>query len=498
MNAKAALFNLIVWGSSVGLLNGQIRSDFVLVPEGFIAHLVLDMEGRLHATWGGQGIHYGLFDSLGNPIREKKTFSENNLTRAPRLAISENHGVIAWTSFIPSVFSGVDGLLFRHDSGNVIGAIYYSLLGSPIGNPDVRYLNDSTFITVWDGEGPLTPFQSTGIYGLMLTNSLRAAGDTLLFSDDLPGQSLHSNARIAKSRKQEGGIVVWVALDPILGWNVFGRRLTKEGTLQNSAFLIPENQSNYTRAWGLSAVMDLDESFTVAWSAQAGDSSWNVYRRRFDANGLPIAPSEKISENAVARFAEVDIAMDLDGTHVVVWDGLRNNMLKIIAQRFAANGALVGANFLISGQADTVTQFVPSVVLNNSKIFTTWTVPDTILRRGTIWANILDFSNPIVSVKNQPENPIRSFYLHQNYPNPYNPATTIRYEIPHSSHIRLVIYNVLGEEIVTLINKEMTPGSYSQEWDGKDANGRDVPSGVYLYRLAIGGYNQTRKMLLVR
>lgn len=489
------------------MLQGQIRSDFVLAPGGVSPHIVLDTQGQLHATWVGRGVYYGFFDSLGNAIKPTKKIVENGFKTTPRLAVSEEHLVVAWTSFIPAACSDIDGILFCRVNDNILGFVDYYFAGCNTGTPDVRYLNDSTFITVWTGNGPLTPSPLTGIYGLMFTNSLRAIGDTLLFSDDVPEQSHHINTRIAKCSRYGDTIVIWVAQGPLLGWNIFGRHLTKDGTPQNSTFVISEN-SNYSFAWGLSAVMSVDESFTVAWTAQDNDTSWNVYRRRFNAEGVPITLSEKISEDPVSRFAEVDLAMDNDGKQVMVWDGLRNNVLKVIAQRFAADGTPIGANFLISGQVDTVSQTVPSVVLNNDKIFTAWTVADTIPGTGIIWANILDFNNPQVGVERRQSNHPNSFYLHQNYPNPFlrattspsmgNPMTNIKYEISRRAPVQIIIYNVLGEEIVALEKKEAPPGIHEVRWNGKNAEGQDVPSGVYLYRLTVGGYSQTRKMLLVR
>jgi hypothetical protein len=94
------------------------------------------------------------------------------------------------------------------------------------------------------------------------------------------------------------------------------------------------------------------------------------------------------------------------------------------------------------------------------------------------------------------------FKLYQNYPNPFNPTTTIMYAIPssvngHSSLVQLIIYNILGEEVITLVNEKQAPGNYEVNFD---ASG--LASGVYIYRLKINnGFNkmtQTRKMLLLK
>lgn len=89
--------------------------------------------------------------------------------------------------------------------------------------------------------------------------------------------------------------------------------------------------------------------------------------------------------------------------------------------------------------------------------------------------------------------------LYQNYPNPFNPITKIDYQIPKESRVILKIYSVRGEEITTLVNGVKAEGFYSTYWDGKDAAGTRVSSGVYIYRLESDHHiNQTRKMIMLR
>jgi hypothetical protein len=92
------------------------------------------------------------------------------------------------------------------------------------------------------------------------------------------------------------------------------------------------------------------------------------------------------------------------------------------------------------------------------------------------------------------------FHLSQNYPNPFNPSTTLRFQIsPQTGELTtLKIYDVLGREIKTLVNEELSPGSYQVEWNGKDSAGQPVSSGIYSYRLHSGNYSETRKMILMR
>jgi len=85
-----------------------------------------------------------------------------------------------------------------------------------------------------------------------------------------------------------------------------------------------------------------------------------------------------------------------------------------------------------------------------------------------------------------------------NYPNPFNPETVIHYVLPEQSDVRLVIYNVLGQQVRELVNAFQTSGRYQVRWDGRNALGAQVTSGVYIYRLVAGSQVEMRKMILVK
>lgn len=88
--------------------------------------------------------------------------------------------------------------------------------------------------------------------------------------------------------------------------------------------------------------------------------------------------------------------------------------------------------------------------------------------------------------------------LFQNYPNPFNPVTFIKYDLAEDSRVRMDIYNVKGQLVKTLLNQEMSAGTHSVTWDGKDEGGRAVSSGVYFYRMSLPNKVLTNKMLLLK
>ncbi|UCH62731.1 MAG: T9SS type A sorting domain-containing protein [Fidelibacterota bacterium] len=90
------------------------------------------------------------------------------------------------------------------------------------------------------------------------------------------------------------------------------------------------------------------------------------------------------------------------------------------------------------------------------------------------------------------------FSLAQNFPNPFNPSTTIAYSLNKAADVEMAVYNILGQKIRTLVNKNLQAGEYSAQWNGRNNEGNLVASGIYFYQLVAGDQIQVRKMLLMR
>ncbi|HHS14306.1 MAG TPA: T9SS type A sorting domain-containing protein [bacterium] len=91
-----------------------------------------------------------------------------------------------------------------------------------------------------------------------------------------------------------------------------------------------------------------------------------------------------------------------------------------------------------------------------------------------------------------------SFALSGAYPNPFNPVTRLEYQVPVLAEVSVKVYTLLGQELCTLVSGRKTPGVYTAQWDGKDALGRPVSSGVYLIRMQAGRFRSLRKVTLIR
>ncbi len=156
-----------------------------------------------------------------------------------------------------------------------------------------------------------------------------------------------------------------------------------------------------------------------------------------------------------------------------------------------------GQGFAYSNDAGDTWQILPSTQATYALSFTSPTVgwaASTFLN-----GKILKFIGNIrTAVTEQPIAWPASFQLAQNYPNPFNPSTMIQYELPQASHVRLAIYNLLGERVRTLVDAKESAGVKRVTWDGRNERGERVSSGVYVYRLEAGEFKMAKRLVLMK
>ena len=111
--------------------------------------------------------------------------------------------------------------------------------------------------------------------------------------------------------------------------------------------------------------------------------------------------------------------------------------------------------------------------------------------------NISFYSNS-VGVDNRNETFPQGFALEQNFPNPFNPVTIVRYDLPENNMVNITVYDMLGRQVKTLINQTQDAGYMSVIWDATNDYGKPVSAGIYLYQIRVGPYTKTRKILLLK
>ncbi|MDD4052426.1 MAG: T9SS type A sorting domain-containing protein, partial [candidate division Zixibacteria bacterium] len=127
--------------------------------------------------------------------------------------------------------------------------------------------------------------------------------------------------------------------------------------------------------------------------------------------------------------------------------------------------------------------------------------------RNLVFDQIMNFFGDLPTDVADGHNPTANLpykiHLDQNYPNPFNPVTRISYVItpgagPRVDRTRLEVFNVLGQKVATLVDRDEAPGQYSVVWDGRDERGESAASGMYFYRLSRGSHATTQKMILLK
>jgi len=228
--------------------------------------------------------------------------------------------------------------------------------------------------------------------------------------------------------------------------------------------------------------LDKDEDMDVAVAPAGGKFEWfeNDGNQNFTTHSISEGPSsfQSIYVVDVDNDGDLDVLIASFSGNLVGWlenDGNQNFTFHLIKASVFQADTIWGEDIDGDGDIDVL-----SAALGADQI--AWYESDLISTVG------ISETSEIPSV----------FALAQNYPNPFNPSTTIRYDIPIAIPVRLEIFDLLGQRIKTLINETKQPGFYSVIWNGRNALGEPAPSGVYIYRLQAGDFQQSRKLLLLK
>jgi hypothetical protein len=223
-------------------------------------------------------------------------------------------------------------------------------------------------------------------------------------------------------------------------------------------------------------------------------------------NGFVIFYHDAISSPDTIRVSGTGMqAIYLANKKEINFDSIHGNAIKIDSFVVTNNG---NVNLVVKAKSSSLFfSVVPdsaSVGISASVIFRVTFRPDTTIGRKNGWLllshngptspdSIHVFGDVITGVRDDKSGLPTRFSVSQNYPNPFNPSTVINFSIPHTSAVSLRIYNNLGQEVAMLIEETMTAGEHSIRFEA-----RNLPSGVYFYRLVAGEFSKTGRMTLLK
>lgn len=326
--------------------------------------------------------------------------------------------------------------------------------------------------------------------GIPVGNNFIVSDDTIFTIKYFPDVALDQSGNF---------VITWT--DSRNGFlEIYAQRFSSDGSKLGGNFKINEDSAG-VHHFIPNVEMTLDGDFIISWYlSEIGIQSAKVYARKFSANGIALSNSIRVSEDGFLYDAEnrkPGISVASNGDFVITWEKRLIDSNCIYAQRFSSDGTPIGHNFLLTSNLSGV-QHSPDVKLWNNRIYSTWEDNRAGNTGFDIWANVLDFSNPVAVDERTTSKIPPSFRLEANFPNPFNPSTTISYRIPGKSIVDITIFNVLGQKVKSLVHRRQLPGYYRVKWDGTDDSGKPVASGIYLYQLKTKTFVKTRKMILLR
>ena len=490
------VFLHLIYCASATIIFAQQPESFTLSDSAVFPIIKIDNNGNLHCSWikhsGGSnwhGIYYCIFDTVGTEIIPPYKISNSTTAISHHFDCGSSNLIFAWEGGLFTYNSYIKGRFLNLNGDTLSGVIRYD---DPAGDyyrwsPRVSYLSDTTAIVIWKAEGPVYD----GIYGQLIDSNLNFDGNDLLLSEDVTtDQYPPSNPRIGSNRTDSTFIITWI--DDRTGVpKVYYRLFTNDGTPLDSSHLVSEIPE-LTYSWGHDVIVNSTGQVIICYTAEINNSHWNVYLRVLNPDGSFVGPSTAINDYPALGAATVELAIDEADWGVIVWEGIDTgtNTSHVAAQRFSSDINLLGNNFIVTllTEGDGIVYSAPTLDIGNGNIYTTWTTPESLIKM-----NIIDFNNPPVEIDKNRNNILGDFSLAQNFPNPFNPTTTISYELPQRSDVQITIYDLLGRKVTNLVRETQDAGYRSIQW-----NASTVPSGMYFYQIVAGDFTQTRKMVVLK
>ncbi len=341
-----------------------------------------------------------------------------------------------------------------------------------------------------------------------------------------------------------GAIITWWDYRSGSSYNVYAQRVNSDSTVAwaaNGVAICTETGDHSSpNASTLAIASDGSSGAIITWQDYRNGSDYDIYAQLANASGAVQYPDSGVAISTATGDQTVPtLVSDGSGGAIITWQDARSSSgyYAIYAQHLGSDGALpiqlasmtattlttglqlqwttvsetnslgfyVERKAQSSGAYATVSNLIPGAGTSLQQHHYQWT--DTKVTNGnynyrlrlvdlngaTAYSNAIAVTvSGVLGVGATKPLPTE-FALHQNYPNPFNPSTVINYDLPKAVYVRLVVYDMLGREVATLVNGTQEAGYKSVQLDASN-----MPSGLYIYRLNAGTYASVRKMLMLK
>jgi hypothetical protein len=481
----------------------QQESSFILNDDSMGANqespqIAARSDGGFIAVWedfrnNNSDIYLKKFDSnglsLGNESRVNDSLGYVN-HGLPDIACNDSGKfVVVWQD--ERVGLDIYGQLFDH-------------LGSPVGGnfkvngdsatelnntPSCDMSTSGDFVVVWSAKAGNVP----NIYGRTFGSNGQPKDTSFKINDDnqtvdhlSPKVSMDSlgNFVVAWEDKRDGQDGIYLQRYNSNGLKI-GSNFPLAGGTKSSARTEPD--------------LDLSHKgeFVVVWIEDQ-----EVFAQRYDSSATPMGSNIPVTNDPSSFPENPQVRVTDDGYFVVAWTDHRREGSDIYFQTYL-NGLPHGLNHLVNTDLGNALQISPGIDLWNNYLYSVW-MDNRIPGHGfDIFFNTVNFKETGVEDEEEEKDLPKEFSLQQNYPNPFNPSTIIRFKVEGGRskaliHTTLIIYNILGQKVRTLVDETKSAGSYEVIWDGKDDERKEVAGGIYFYQLIVEDQILTKKMLLLK
>jgi hypothetical protein len=388
------------------------------------------------------------------------------------------------------------------DTGGIALSDEIALIGK-----DIKFFDDLTGVNLWKKNESDHIYTGFSIYDSNWTEILR---DTLVIHENV------DETKIESIILSEDRFVVYTNIDSLYNLFLFDKsgNLVKKRSFSNlistSIKLVEVHDSTFYVCWGTRAQLFNEQlepvseiiKLPASLSIYLGDKEYINTKKMYGEHQMfwyEISRA-KIGEDTISNkiylenYSELNQVLKIKDNQLLV---IYNKKGAITAQLYNNNLEELPKRITISSTEGQIKKDAHAHRLENKVLFT-WTNRESSESNFDIYGKIYSLDE-VTDINSQNKNLPEKFSLSQNYPNPFNPVTTINYEIPNVGQdavltsVKLTIYNLLGEEVATIVNEQKPPGRYQVKFDGSN-----LSSGLYIYRIETDNFTFSRKMLLLK
>ena len=393
----------------------------------------------------------------------------------PLVAFDGTNYLVVWMKEITSTNYEVYGQ-FIDTSGNLVESAFLIATTNAKEEDNLRApaiaFGGNTYLVTWVNNGALI--------GRLIDKSGNLVGTEI---------SINSSAREnAVAFDGTSYLVAWVNEIPDTDRTISAQLVSQQGALVGGNFIVDD--SSYPSDNPISIGFD-GSRYLIVFHEEMENEEWDLYGRFVTTAGTAAERIAIADETGDQQFPTIAF----DGTnYLITWfDGSAGSSK---GRFFNTSGTPLDLEFTIFGPLENKFPLLTGVSFASDRFCAITTRVDEDFTDGDVYGAFISPSTGID--ESNPHPAPATFELIGNYPNPFNASTSIKYTLPTSAQVEIAIYDIQGQLVRTLSKGEKSSGTHIAIWDGKDNIGKQLPSGIYFYKLSIGGESKIKRMVLMR